>query len=364
MLLPNVRVNFTNALLAGFLSGLAFTILQWLFVSGQIYVSKYNAIYGSFAFLPLLMLWMQLVWVITLAGAVLCFSSQNIVLYSFSTQISNISFDYRRKILLAVMAVIAGRFKRQQTPPDTNEFARRYRFPIKLVTQVLDELKSAGLILKVDIDEKKHRWGYVPAIDLVKLTVGRVLRNLRLSGYKNFIPEFRRNFSKISDIIDKFSKDLYNDGKDIKIVDLDYPEGNQKNKFPKSIKIHPNMKKPIATTAAPGAIGPYSQAIDAGAFVYCSGQIPVNPATGEIPEGITAQTAQSLANVKAILTEAGLTMDNVVKTTVFLADMNDFAAMNAVYAENFSEPFPARSAVAVRELPKKVLVEIEVIAVR
>ena len=124
------------------------------------------------------------------------------------------------------------------------------------------------------------------------------------------------------------------------------------------------MKKPIATTAAPGAIGPYSQAIDAGAFVYCSGQIPVNPATGEIPEGITAQTAQSLANVKAILKEAGLTMDNVVKTTVFLADMNDFAAMNAVYAENFSESFPARSAVAVRELPKKVLVEIEVIAVR
>ena len=124
------------------------------------------------------------------------------------------------------------------------------------------------------------------------------------------------------------------------------------------------MKKPIATTAAPGAIGPYSQAIDAGAFVYCSGQIPVNPATGEIPEGITAQTAQSLANVKAILKEAVLTMDNVVKTTVFLADMNDFAAMNSVYAEKFTAPVPARSAVAVRELPKQVLVEIEVIATR
>lgn len=122
------------------------------------------------------------------------------------------------------------------------------------------------------------------------------------------------------------------------------------------------MKNPIATNNAPGAIGPYSQAIDAGSFVFCSGQIPVNPATGEIPEGITAQTAQSLANVKAILAAAGLTVDNVVKTTVFLADMNDFAAMNAVYAENFNEPFPARSAVAVKDLPKKVLVEIEVIA--
>lgn len=124
------------------------------------------------------------------------------------------------------------------------------------------------------------------------------------------------------------------------------------------------MKTQIATQNAPGAIGPYSQAIDAGPFVFISGQIPVNPATGEVPEGITAQTAQSLANVKAILAEAGLSVDNVVKTTVFLADMGDFAAMNAVYAENFTAPFPARSAVAVRELPKKVLVEVEVIAAR
>ena len=124
------------------------------------------------------------------------------------------------------------------------------------------------------------------------------------------------------------------------------------------------MKKVISTTAAPGAIGPYSQAIDAGSMVFASGQIPLNPETGEIPEGITAQPTQSLANVKAILAAAGLTVDNVVKTTVFLADMNDFAAMNEVYAATFTEPFPARSAVAVKTLPKNVLVEIEVIAIR
>lgn len=124
------------------------------------------------------------------------------------------------------------------------------------------------------------------------------------------------------------------------------------------------MKQPIATTNAPGAIGPYSQAIDAGSFVFISGQIPVNPATGEISEGIAPQTAQSIANIKAILAEAGLTIDNVVKTTVFLADMTDFGAMNAVYADNFTAPFPARSAVAVKELPKQVLVEIEVIAAK
>ncbi|MDE5553885.1 MAG: RidA family protein [Muribaculaceae bacterium] len=124
------------------------------------------------------------------------------------------------------------------------------------------------------------------------------------------------------------------------------------------------MKKVISTTAAPGAIGPYCQAIDAGSMVFASGQIPLNPETGEIPEGITAQTKQSLANVKAILAAAGLSVDNVVKTTVFLADMNDFAAMNEVYAATFTEPFPARSAVAVKTLPKNVLVEIEVIAIR
>ena len=121
--------------------------------------------------------------------------------------------------------------------------------------------------------------------------------------------------------------------------------------------------KAISTTKAPAAIGPYSQAIRVGNLVYTSGQIPIDPATGSLVEGgIREQTRQSLTNVKAILAEAGLTMSSVVKTTVFMADMNDFAEMNAVYDEFFSEPFPARSAVAVKSLPKGALVEIEVVA--
>ena len=121
----------------------------------------------------------------------------------------------------------------------------------------------------------------------------------------------------------------------------------------------------IATTQAPSAIGPYSQAIQVGNFVYASGQIPIDPATGAIVDGdIKAQTRQSLNNVKAILAEAGLSMRNVVKTTVFMADMNDFADMNSVYAEFFAEPYPARSAVAVKALPKGAQVEIEVVAVK
>ena len=124
------------------------------------------------------------------------------------------------------------------------------------------------------------------------------------------------------------------------------------------------MKKEIATTAAPGAIGPYSQAIDAGAFVYTSGQLPIDPKTGEMPTDIKGQSRQSLENVKAVLEAAGLGMDAVVKSTVFLSDMGDFAAFNEVYSEFFSAPFPARSAVAVKTLPKNALVEIEVVAVR
>lgn len=124
--------------------------------------------------------------------------------------------------------------------------------------------------------------------------------------------------------------------------------------------------KAINTQKAPAAIGPYSQAIDSGAgLVFVSGQLPIDPATGAFAEGgISEQTRQSLINAKAILEEAGLGLQNVVKTTVFLADMGDFAAMNEVYSQFFAAPFPARSAVAVKTLPKGALVEIECIAAR
>ena len=121
--------------------------------------------------------------------------------------------------------------------------------------------------------------------------------------------------------------------------------------------------KTISTPQAPKAIGPYSQAICAGGFVFASGQLPIDPTTGEFPQGgVKEQTRQSILNAQAILNEAGLDLCNVVKTTVYLSDMNDFAAMNEVYSQFFSEPFPARSAIAVKTLPKHALVEVECIA--
>ena len=122
------------------------------------------------------------------------------------------------------------------------------------------------------------------------------------------------------------------------------------------------MKETHKAKNAPAAIGPYSHAVVAGNLMFLSGQIASNPETGEMPAGVQAQTAQAIANIKAILAEKGATLDNVVKTTVYLAEMSLFGEMNEIYAQHFTEPFPARSAIAVKELPKRALVEIEVIA--
>lgn len=123
--------------------------------------------------------------------------------------------------------------------------------------------------------------------------------------------------------------------------------------------------KVIATKNAPAAVGPYSQAIDCGDTVYCSGQIPLDPQTGAVVEGgLEAQAHQMFRNVKAVLAEAGLALENVVKTTVFMTDLGQFGALNAIYAEYFAEPYPARSCVEVSALPKGVLVECEVVARR
>lgn len=123
------------------------------------------------------------------------------------------------------------------------------------------------------------------------------------------------------------------------------------------------VKSIISTTKAAPAVGPFSQGVKFGSFVFVSGQLPIDPSTGNFPDGVEAQTGQSLANLQAVLEAGGCSLKSVVKTTVFLKDMNDFAAMNAIYAQHFTDALPARSTIEVARLPRDAMVEIEAIAV-
>lgn len=203
MLLPNTKVRFPHALMSGILAGMAYQILQWLFVSGQLYVTKYNAIYGGFAFLPLLLIWLQLVWVITLAGAVLCYSAQNIMTYSFSSDVRNISARYRRCVVVAVMAVIAQRFRRNLPPLCQADLEASFGFPNRLLSDTITELEEIGMLCRTSAgggDRHDFNSGSAPiqpARDINGLTIGTVLDALDTHGSNKFVPGFTRHFSKI-----------------------------------------------------------------------------------------------------------------------------------------------------------------------
>ena len=219
ILVPNTKVRFRNAFLAGVVAGTAFNILQWLFVAGQMNVAKYNAIYGSFAFLPLLMIWLQFVWIITLAGAVICYASQNIFRFSFSSHISNISQDYRCKAEVAVMAVVINKFRNRETAPDANKIASEYGFPISLAAGILEDLLEAGFVTKVFIDNREQEFGFRPDVEINKLTVKELLAKLSSRGASDFIPNFDEHFGEIAAAVDTI-KDIQDLKEDSLIAEL------------------------------------------------------------------------------------------------------------------------------------------------
>lgn len=206
LLIPNTKVKFKNAFIAGILAGTAFIILQWLFVNGQIYVTKYNAIYGSFSFLPLLLIWLQLVWLITLSGAVYCYSSQNIFEFSFSNEITKISDDYRLRIILSVMTVSARRYLDEEKPLTDHEIAIEYGLPISLVTAAANRLVDAGLLMNVAPRPGTDTFALAPAVSPASLTLGEVIRRVTDSGSKRFIPDFDDRFKPLNTTLDKIEK--------------------------------------------------------------------------------------------------------------------------------------------------------------
>lgn len=204
MLIPNTKVKFKNAIIPGILVGTACQILQWLFLTGQLYVAKYNAIYGSFSFLPLFLIWMQLVWLFTLTGGVLCYAIQNIGEYNYGDNIKQMSISYRIKTTLAIMTIIAQRFKKSLPPLSLSKIANDYRLPLNLITPEIQKLRELGLVNFVENSENSSNDHLVqPAVDVNALTIGDVLEKLNNSGSNDFIPNFSENYRSIVSLYDK-----------------------------------------------------------------------------------------------------------------------------------------------------------------
>ncbi len=220
LLFPNTKVKLKNAVMSGIFAGTAFQVLQYLFVSGQLYVSKYNAIYGSFAFLPLLLVWLQLTWTITLAGAVLCYSSQNIFQFSFTNDISSMSLNYRRKVAVAIITVIVKRFEAQMTPLTSTDFAAIYHMPSRLVTTLINEMTEAGLLSTVITGDDTEEHSYQPALDINMITLGYVLNKLNAFGSHSFIPGFDAYFKGLIPLYDEMIQKAIDSGDKTLIKDI------------------------------------------------------------------------------------------------------------------------------------------------
>ena len=196
-LVPNTKVSFKGSLFAGVLCGTTFQLVQWLFLTGQVYVSKYNAIYGSFAFLPLLLVWLQLSWLIALSGVVLTYAWQNFDRFSYTDKVKDISQTYANDMALAVLALAAKRFKQRETPLTGNELINSYDVPGPLANDVLARLQRAGLLTAISPADGKGEVGYQPAYDPDDLTVNTVLNALTAVGNANFIVNADTRFASI-----------------------------------------------------------------------------------------------------------------------------------------------------------------------
>lgn len=228
--IPNARVRFANAFVSGVIAGTGFMVLQWLFVTGTLYVTKYNAIYGSFAFLPLLLLWLQLVWVMILAGAVICYSSQNVFAFNLQNEVGAMSSNFRSKVTLAVAALMVQRFERDDPPATARYLMEAYDLPAQLVNDVLDKLVRVGVLNMVVIPPHKDMVGYQLALDPDKLTVGSLFARLYGLGASEFIPNFSENFPGPEEEFNRLNAQLSEVSSGMKLsemkVNLDKPTIN------------------------------------------------------------------------------------------------------------------------------------------
>ncbi len=220
-LIPNTKVEFKYAAISGAICAIAFQILQLLFVNGQIYVSKYNAIYGSFAFLPLLLIWLQLSWLILLFGCVLTYSMQNVFTFNFLGDLTTVSHDYMKKIALIMMTIIVKRFDMGLKPMSTNQISTGYDLPIRVLNRIAEKLRGAGLIYFVY--EDKQVIGMTPAKKTDSITIADLYQAINNYGDKDFIPHFKTLYSSIIDTTDKIDRDAFDNADRFLIKNLEIP---------------------------------------------------------------------------------------------------------------------------------------------
>lgn len=240
-LIPNTRVEFKYALISGFISAVLFQILQMLFVNGQIYVSKYNAIYGSFAFLPLVLVWLQLSWLILLSGCILSYSLQNVFGFNFLGDSSTISTNSWHRMSLIVISVIVQRFENGEKPLSVSSLAADYNLPVRIVGRLEEKLRMAGLINHVKLDSGEI--ALAPAKDISGMTVGGFIRKFDSVGEQYFVPGFRKIYAEFLNILKPAINDSYNSLDKIKIKDLPIPSPTTISE--ELTKILPESSKPL-----------------------------------------------------------------------------------------------------------------------
>ena len=221
LLIPNTKVSFKYAAVAGAVSAVGFQILELLFLNGQIYVTKYNAIYGSFAFLPLLLVWLQFSWVILLSGGTLCYSLQNVFAYNYLANSLQVSIGYRRKVALVIMCVIIERMENEESPLTANEISKTYQLPLRLVSSIVDQLHSLSLINYIMLSD--DRVGISPAVDVSNLSAGRVLKKMDEYGDSDFIPDFKENYKGISEMLDDWNTKEWAGADKVLLKDIHVP---------------------------------------------------------------------------------------------------------------------------------------------
>lgn len=218
MLFPNTKVQFKYAAISGFVCGVAFQILQLLFVNGQIYVSKYNAIYGSFAFLPLMLIWLQLSWLILLIGCMFTYAAQNVVNFNYNAASGSISANYLKQVAVVLMRIIVERQQNHQPPLTLSEISNGYGMPIRLVKLLAEIFRTSGIAYFVVLDDDKE--GLAPAIDAGTYTIGDLFAVLDRRGQSDFIPDFRVRYSPLLAVVAPVIANHYGNGASVTFASL------------------------------------------------------------------------------------------------------------------------------------------------